>query len=381
MESCGKEAGMPTILYIEDEKDYRETLVDLLRSEKFCVLEAENAEQGYDIIVRQAPDLVLCDVGLPGKSGFDMLSELRAAHPSSAGRPFVFLTALGQKKDMMMGRLLGADEYLVKPVDFSLLLEVIRTLLARPCNPRQYLGRDAGDMKAGLLQDFAAEMYRPLNKLLGLADLMQSQACAASEHAGHRESSLEVQRIAHRMYSMLNNVMETIALLSGQEKLIGQEIDMEELIWECGYAFQRSAQSAACNCELTYEVEPGLPLYNGDYGMIMRALGGLALESAEYGEEERTIALSARDGAGGGVSIALEFPRKEALTDIRLSDHLDLDLLPQRGIVNPGSIALRFARAVFEAHGGWVDLRADDRALQGIVMTLPQQRAVIARAA
>lgn len=121
---------MQKILIIEDETQMWRNLVTILRLEKFEPLAAENGKAGVELARREKPDLILCDVMMPELDGYGVLKELHN-DPATMHIPFIFLTARGEKTDLRSGMNLGADDYLIKPVDKADLLRAIRTRLAR----------------------------------------------------------------------------------------------------------------------------------------------------------------------------------------------------------------------------------------------------------
>lgn len=112
------------ILLIDDDPVVREAAAMILREEGFSLLEASSGTQGIEMALRSPPDLVLCDLLMPGVDGFGVLARLRA-EPATAGVPFVFLTASTDKEDSRVGFGLGANEYLNKPIDGDALVAVI----------------------------------------------------------------------------------------------------------------------------------------------------------------------------------------------------------------------------------------------------------------
>lgn len=98
--------------------------------EGYAVLEAATAAEGIRIARDELPDLVLCDIRLPDADGFGVLIAIRH-HPATASTPFIFLTARGDKPGVRAGMNLGADDYLVKPVSRSDLLEAVEARLER----------------------------------------------------------------------------------------------------------------------------------------------------------------------------------------------------------------------------------------------------------
>jgi len=121
---------MKKILVIEDEPAMRNNLRDILELENFLPLTAPNGREGIAAAKQNQPDLILCDVLMPGQNGYEVLTALRA--DSATERiPFIFLTAKGEHADVRAGMNLGADDYLVKPVKVDDLLEAIAARLER----------------------------------------------------------------------------------------------------------------------------------------------------------------------------------------------------------------------------------------------------------
>ena len=120
---------MTKILCIEDEAALREDIVEELKDAGYEMLEAANGRAGLDAILTQNPDLVLCDVNMPDMNGYELLTKLRDAHSEFDDVPFVFLSALADRKDIIAGKKLGADDYLTKPVDFEMLLVTVESRL------------------------------------------------------------------------------------------------------------------------------------------------------------------------------------------------------------------------------------------------------------
>src|SRR5580700_1464856 len=121
---------MKTILVIEDEPEMRRNLTTILRLEKFHPLPAANGHIGVQLAKREKPDLILCDVMMPGLDGYGVIAALRG-NAETVTIPFIFLTAKGEKPDIRAGMNLGADDYLTKPVAKADLLAAIHSRLQR----------------------------------------------------------------------------------------------------------------------------------------------------------------------------------------------------------------------------------------------------------
>jgi DNA-binding NarL/FixJ family response regulator len=119
-----------TLLLIEDEADLRESLATSLGFEGFVVHTAATGASGLEEAQRHRPDLIVCDIQMPGMDGFEVLAKVRS-ETHMAQTPFIFLTARGEKTDLRQGMISGADDYLVKPVALDELLTAIRVRLER----------------------------------------------------------------------------------------------------------------------------------------------------------------------------------------------------------------------------------------------------------
>ncbi len=126
---------MPTpakrILCIEDDAETAELIAEDLQERGYIVSIASDGHSGLSAILKTDPDLVLCDINMPGMSGFEVMEQLIALAPSHEAAPFVFLTARADRDSELKGRRLGADDYVTKPVDFEILASIIDARLGK----------------------------------------------------------------------------------------------------------------------------------------------------------------------------------------------------------------------------------------------------------
>jgi two-component system, OmpR family, alkaline phosphatase synthesis response regulator PhoP len=119
---------MKKVLLVEDEEGLIITLSDRLQSEGFEVIVARDGEQGQKRAMTDALDLIVLDIMLPKKNGFDVCRDLRR---EGVETPILMLTAKGETIDKVLGLKLGADDYLTKPFEVLELLARIEALLRR----------------------------------------------------------------------------------------------------------------------------------------------------------------------------------------------------------------------------------------------------------
>ncbi|HEY5487607.1 MAG TPA: response regulator transcription factor [Candidatus Limnocylindrales bacterium] len=117
-----------TILIVEDEYAVARGIQYALQQEGYQVAVARSGEEGLDVATREAPDLVVLDVRLPGIDGFEVLRRLRM---TGSKAPVLILTARDDEVDKVIGLELGADDYVTKPFGLRELMSRIRALLRR----------------------------------------------------------------------------------------------------------------------------------------------------------------------------------------------------------------------------------------------------------
>ena len=132
---------MTTLLLIEDNPILRRNIAEMLTLEGYRLLVAADGATGLEIARADRPDLLLCDIMMPGIDGYEVLAQLRA-DPATTSLPFIFLTAKGDLPDLRIGMGLGADDYLTKPVARLDLLTAVRTRLQRHAQQRQVFAPD-----------------------------------------------------------------------------------------------------------------------------------------------------------------------------------------------------------------------------------------------
>jgi CheY-like chemotaxis protein len=114
-----------TVLVVDDEIHMRRLAARILELSGYNVLEAASGNEALDIVKKTPPDVITCDISMPGMSGFELLEAIKAL-PSAAHIPVIMLTALGQNKDISRATALGAAAYISKPFSSAKLIETIQ---------------------------------------------------------------------------------------------------------------------------------------------------------------------------------------------------------------------------------------------------------------
>jgi two-component system alkaline phosphatase synthesis response regulator PhoP len=145
------------ILLVEDEEGLILTLTDRLQSEGFEVMSAADGERGFELASSGDFDLIVLDVMLPEKNGYDVCRDLRR---NGIETPVLMLTAKGETIDKVLGLKLGADDYLTKPFEVIELLARIEALLRRSPARAQNGTADVFRFGEAVVDFRRAEVYR-----------------------------------------------------------------------------------------------------------------------------------------------------------------------------------------------------------------------------
>jgi DNA-binding response OmpR family regulator len=146
---------MKNILVIDDKEDIRALIKAVLANYGFNVLEAANGKLGVRMLLEQKPDMVICDVNMPGMDGYETLGAVRDS-TTMAPIPFILMTGLVSRDGFRRGMVCGADDYLLKPFTTDELVEAVMSRLARHTDFQM-----EADKRAQWLHECAARCSSP----------------------------------------------------------------------------------------------------------------------------------------------------------------------------------------------------------------------------
>ena len=172
------------ILLVDDDALLRRSLVLNLEEAGYRASASATAEDALALATRDRPDLVLLDIGLPGMDGLDALRHFQ----SRIGVPVIFLTARRRELDEVLGLELGADDYITKPFDVSVLLARIKTVLRRFAHteaPRPAEEEEGPLVVGDLVIDPAAHSVAVAGQPVELTPLEFNLLHVLVENAGH----------------------------------------------------------------------------------------------------------------------------------------------------------------------------------------------------
>ena len=162
------------ILVIDDEADFRQIMIRFLSKQGFDVVAASDGKAGVSLAAETGPDLIVCDLNMPGMDGYAVLAALRR-DPKVADIPLIFLTGQSQPSQVRQGMNLGADDYLTKPVNLDDLLSAVKVRLSRRRAQHQRQEKQlerAMQLFAGIVHD----LRDPLFVVLGYTGMLRGRA-------------------------------------------------------------------------------------------------------------------------------------------------------------------------------------------------------------
>jgi two-component system, sensor histidine kinase and response regulator len=167
------------ILIIDDDDSLRELMKIVLETAGFFVLQARDGTAGLSMAINDLPDLIVCDVHLPGHiNGFRIAQEVRA-NPTTTLTPLIFLTGESREVARRYGMSLGADDYLMKPFNSEDLITAIETRLTKSRIVEVEKHRLAEVLRSSLSMSLPHEFRTPLNGILGFTELLRHQKTRA----------------------------------------------------------------------------------------------------------------------------------------------------------------------------------------------------------
>ena len=198
---------MTKVLIIEDNVDIRENVVEILTLSGYTVFEAEDGERGVFLAAQNEPDIILCDIMMPGIDGYEVFERLNKKAETSA-IPFIFITAKSERFDVRKGMEMGADDYLTKPFDGAELISAIESRLK----------------KKHIQQEFYSKSLQQINMLAS-----EKSGIAAFNNALEDRTVILVKK-KQQLYNEGERVKGIWLILSGKLKTTKLTADGRELL-------------------------------------------------------------------------------------------------------------------------------------------------------
>ncbi|PKP16171.1 MAG: hypothetical protein CVU06_15145, partial [Bacteroidetes bacterium HGW-Bacteroidetes-22] len=162
------------ILVIEDTEDVRNNIIEILESEGYDALGAENGKIGIETAIQVSPDLILCDIMMPVMDGYNVLESLRKNVITST-TPFIFLTAKNTRDDLRRGMALGADDYIAKPFTIDELLNGVTMRLKRAEDFKIKSEQKLNELTRNMGVPITRVINEPIKAIIGFSKMVMTE--------------------------------------------------------------------------------------------------------------------------------------------------------------------------------------------------------------
>lgn len=238
---------MTRIIVIEDQVHQLNFLVKILRSEGYEVLGTDNGLDGIRLIEQSQPDLVLCDITMPGVDGYGVLVTMRST-PETALIPFMFLTGHSAREELRHGMELGADDYITKPVSRAELVAAIKTRLEKHAALQREYEAQIEQLRGEISIMLPHELRTPLMGIMGFSELLITD-CETMTPQQIRQFAENIMVSCRRLNRLVENYLlfAQIEILKGDPERI---LDLQrQAIFEPGLIISEVAHERAAYYE------------------------------------------------------------------------------------------------------------------------------------
>jgi signal transduction histidine kinase len=360
---------MTRVLVIEDAEDIRSDILELLEGEGYPASGAQDGLAGVAAARAYLPDLIICDIMMPGLDGFGVLEELRQ-DPVTATIPFVFLTAKADKSDVRRGMELGADDYLTKPVEQAELLKAIETRLSKQATLDKKFQKKLQDLRDTLAFSLPHEFRTPLTGVLTASEILRDRG--PLEPPDVHELADLIHRSARRLNRLVMNYLlyaELELAMTDQEKV--QALHQSRTN-DAGAVIERvalqKAKAAEREADLKLELETAAPCIASSH--LEKIIEELLDNAFKYSKAGTSVHVTSRsDGNRFALSVTDHGRGMTAaqIADIGAYVQFERKVHEQQG----SGLGLAIARRLAEVYGGDLTIESTAGQQTTVRVTLP----------
>lgn len=280
------------LLIIDDQPQNLHILSGILRSHGYQVAAANSGESALRILERLQPDLILCDIIMPGMDGYAVCRQLKAqAHTQDI--PLIFLTAKTDSNDILHGFSAGAVDYVTKPFNPAELLARVHTHLSLK-QARDTILAYSHDLeglnkeKNNFLGIAAHDLKNPLSTILLTAQMVTfKQGALSPEKLQHYMGSIENE--VERMLQIITNLLDINRIESGNWELQPLEVELRPFLQTLSETYQARAQAKQIQLRTHFESAPLLTIT--DRSILQQIMDNLLSNAIKYSHPGREVTL------------------------------------------------------------------------------------------
>ncbi len=385
------------ILIVEDDPKNVELLKAQLDDEGYIIESAMDGEEALSQVSRQKPDLILLDIMLPRKSGFEVCKEIKSAAETSS-IPVIMVTALTDMESRVKGIAVGADDFLSRPIDRAELISRIKSMLrikrlheelaresqtARKTSEQLELQQrvlksmstqlmQASHLKYEFIGNMSHALRTPLNVIIGFSEMLQDELVGSlnerqSKYVGNvLESARELQRL-------ISNIVDVFKIETGKVPLETTEFSLEEVIESAVSAFENTRRDKKIRASV--QVEPAVARIHADPQKLATILENLLSNAFKFTPPGGSVEVTAEQDndwvricvADTGIGLSEEDCQKIFSEFYRVAD-------PAASAHTGSGLGLALTRKLVHMNGGEIWAESEKGAGAKMTFTFPARQ-------
>jgi sigma-B regulation protein RsbU (phosphoserine phosphatase) len=218
------ERDLPTVLIVDDDLDYRAVVGVVLQAGGYRVVTAEDGIQGWGMILREDPEVVLVDWNMPGADGINLLKRLRS-DPEQRDRYAIMVTARSETSDIVAGMEAGADDYLTKPFENDELIARVSVGMRTRLLQREL----AEHTRLSAVLEMAGSVAHEIGNPLTTARLLFQSLVADPRITGDPELHMEIEELGQQLDRIEILVRKAQSLTSVRSKPYAEKLSIIDI--------------------------------------------------------------------------------------------------------------------------------------------------------
>lgn len=281
-----------TILVVEDDLAMRDGICEILEMAGYAVNVASNGKEALTLLESDPPELIVSDIMMPEMDGYHFYERVRE-NDEWLTVPFIFLTAKAEKADILHGKSMGVDDYLIKPFDADELLVAVKSKLTRMRHLRettleqvellsnQITRADRMATMGQLVAEFAHEIKNPLTAITAYAQFVQRRMVQREP-----EAAQDMERIV-RQAKRISKMAEDVLAYSRKEPLEVRQTDIHYLIDEVLAFLEFRLKKWGIGVETRFD--PNMPFLLVDPDLLEQVFLNIIINAAYAMEKGGTL--------------------------------------------------------------------------------------------
>jgi signal transduction histidine kinase len=352
---------MTKILVIEDEHALLHDMVEMLEYSSFEVSGTKDGYEAIEFAQTHNPDLILCDIMMPTVDGYEVLRLLRE-NPSTAGIPFIFITAKADRDSMRQGMTLGADDYLTKPFTFQELITAINTRLQRQQDVMEVAESRVDTLKQQLARMVTHELRTPLVSMTTVLKVISRQLGQLSQtELQEMLDTLEAgsNRLSHRVEQLVfTSQIETGLLSQAAIEANGVPMQMWEMLTAATNLARRFAYQQPPNVNLNMQHRDRDAQVRCNPAALKQAFAELIANALVFAKPDGTVNVT-QWRANGNIWVSITdngsgIPPGKLAVALEEFQQIDRENREQQGI----GMGLPLAKRIIEIHSGKLEIQS-----------------------